>query len=121
MGFNPKQVAERIAKITTAWETIAPGATFAGMTLAQYKNKVKPSLDSRDDMAALEAQSNAKLDDRNDADGVSRDTNELVVNAVRGDPTFGSDHAIIDAMGYTRKSERKSGLTKKKKEATGNS
>jgi hypothetical protein len=39
---------------------------------------------------------------------------ELVVNGVRADPTEGIDSALYEAMGYTRKSERKSGLTRKK-------
>jgi hypothetical protein len=40
---------------------------------------------------------------------------QLVVNGVVGDPTFGPDSALYEAMGYVRKSERKSGLTRKGK------
>jgi hypothetical protein len=36
------------------------------------------------------------------------------VNAVMGDPTEGPDSPLVEAMGYTRKSERKTGLTRKK-------
>jgi hypothetical protein len=43
---------------------------------------------------------------------------ELIVNGVRADPTEGADSALIEAMGYTRKSERKSGLTRKKQGGT---
>lgn len=35
---------------------------------------------------------------------------QLVVNAVRGDPDEGEDGEFYDALGYVRKSERKSGL-----------
>jgi hypothetical protein len=34
---------------------------------------------------------------------------------VRADPTEGLNSALYEAMGYTRKSDRKSGLTTKKK------
>jgi len=40
-----------------------------------------------------------------------------VVNGVLADPTEGPDSSLYEAMGYTRKSERKSGLTRGKKSA----
>jgi hypothetical protein len=43
---------------------------------------------------------------------------ELVVNGVRADPEEGSNGALIEALGYTRTSERKSGLTRKKPPTT---
>ena len=39
---------------------------------------------------------------------------ELVVNGVIGNPDFGPNSAHPEAMGYIRKSDRKSGLTHKK-------
>jgi hypothetical protein len=36
-----------------------------------------------------------------------------VVNAVKGDPKFGDDSDLYDAMGYVRKSARQSGLSRK--------
>ncbi len=38
----------------------------------------------------------------------------LVVNGIIGDPNFGPDSDLYEAMGYVRKSARKSGLTRKK-------
>jgi hypothetical protein len=35
------------------------------------------------------------------------------VNSVRGTPGFGPDSPLYRALGYVRKSERKSGLTRK--------
>ena len=57
----------------------------------------------------------AALDTRDDADGVSADANQAVVKGVVGDPAFGDDSDLYEAMGYVRKSERKSGLSRKKK------
>jgi hypothetical protein len=42
----------------------------------------------------------------------------LVVNSVVGDVDFGPDSSLPEAMGYVRESERKTGLTRKKKTAT---
>ncbi len=36
-------------------------------------------------------------------------------NNVVGDPNFGPDSALYEALGYVRKSDRKSGFTRKKK------
>jgi hypothetical protein len=44
--------------------------------------------------------------------------NQMVVNGVKGDPNYGDDSDLYDAMGYVRKSAKKSGLTKKSKAAS---
>ena len=43
----------------------------------------------------------------------SRSQAQLVVAGVLADPTEGPDSSLYEAMGYTRKSERRSGLTRK--------
>jgi hypothetical protein len=40
------------------------------------------------------------------------------VNGTRADPAEGSNGTLIEAIGYTRSSERKSGLTRKKPPTT---
>jgi hypothetical protein len=42
----------------------------------------------------------------------------LIVSEVLADPTEGPDSALYEAMGYRRRSERKSGLTRKRKPPT---
>jgi hypothetical protein len=83
------------------------------MTLAQFKAKVQPTFDTRAAIATLEAQMTSGLDARDSADTVTLQTNQLVVNAVKGDPAHGEDSDLYEAMGYVRKSARKSGLTRK--------
>jgi hypothetical protein len=43
---------------------------------------------------------------------------QLVVNGVVGDPEEGPDSDLYAAFGYTRTSERKTGLTRKKSTGT---
>ena len=114
MADAPKQLADNTGKITTAWQTLAPNANFAGMTLAQYQAKVKPSVDARNLIASLKDQLISAETARAKADTVTNPTNQLVVNAVKGDPNYGDDSDLYAAMGYVRKSTRASGLSRKK-------
>jgi hypothetical protein len=107
---TPKENIEKITQVINAWETLRPDKSFAGMTLADYKLKTKPSYDTRDKLVALDNQTLAGQDQRDTADLVSIDATQHVVNSVRGDPTEGDDGELYEAMGYVRKSDRSSGL-----------
>jgi hypothetical protein len=113
MPSNPQSIADDTNTIINAWTTLAPAASFGGMTLAQYKTKVQPSFDARTAIDGLNTQLTAATDNRDNADKVTLQTSQLVVNAVKGDPNYGDDSNLYEAMGYVRKSERASGLTKK--------
>jgi len=106
---------EKIASVLKAWKDICPTKSFAGMTLAQFTAKVQPSLDAREQLDTLEDERIAAETDRANADAVSMPQVNLVVNAIKGDPTEGEDGELYAAMGYVRKSDRKSGKTNKSK------
>ena len=112
---QPKSTLEKIMRVINGWETLAPDKTFGGMTLAQAKAAVKSSFDTRDELRALENQVQSKQVERDDADEESLHVIKLVVNGVVGDPDFGPDSPLYEALGYTRESEHKTGLTRKKK------
>jgi len=113
MSIPPKYAEERINNVTFAWEQLAPGESFAGLTLTQFKNKVKPSQDARTLLRTLEGQVATAQSTREDADTESQRVIALVVNAVKGSLDHGEDSALYEAMGYVRKSERKSGLIRR--------
>jgi hypothetical protein len=115
MSQAPSNLEADTTTIITAWSTLAPAASFGGMTLAQFKAKVQPSFDARTALEAIEVQQTSAIDTRNTADVVTSATNQLVVNGVKGDPNYGDDSELYDTMGYVRKSARRSGLTKKNK------
>ena len=50
--------------------------------------------------------------DRDNADVVSEEIANNVVNSVKGDPAFGENSALYASFGYIRKDDRKSGLTR---------
>ena len=114
MAGSPKGTEEKLAKLINAWETLRPAKGFGGMTLAEFKTAVQPSFAKRTAITQLQATLTALLDQRDDADGDSAGAMQLVVNGVKADPAEGEDGELYEAMGYVRKSERKSGLTKKK-------
>jgi hypothetical protein len=112
---QPKNNVEKINRVISGWETLAPGKTFGGMTLTQLKDAVKPSIAVRDELRALENQVHSKQAERDNADSESLRLIQRVINGVIGDPEEGPDSDLYESFGYTRKSERKTGLTRKKK------
>lgn len=110
---TPKKIEEKIKRIVEAWERLASSKKFGAMTLDEFKAAVAPSLNARKLIDQLQTQLAQAINQRDDADDVSLGKIQLVVNGVRADPTEGSDSSLIEAMGYTRESERKSGLTTK--------
>jgi hypothetical protein len=111
---QPKETLERLQRIINGWEALAPEKTFGGMTVTQFKAAVKRSLDTREELRVLESQKQSKQIEREDADAESLRAVQLVVNGVIGDPTEGPESDLYAAFGYTRPSERKTGLTRKK-------
>jgi hypothetical protein len=110
---------DRIQTFLAAWRELAPTATFAGMTLAEFEVAVSAPLTLRTDIVALEKQLEGKRTAKSDADLAANEVLDLVVNSMRGTPGFGQDSALYRACGYVRKSERKSGLTRRGAKTTG--
>ena len=115
MRKAPKDVAAKLTKILNAWKTLQPAMTFGGMTYDQFAAKIQPSFDHRKTIANLQLDLINAQDRRDDADKLSLKAAALVVNSVKGDPAAGDNSALYEAMGYIRKSERKTGLTHKTK------
>ena len=115
MGTTPRSKEQKMDTILNAWETLASAKTFGGLTLPQFQAICAPAKSAREQIDDLEDQLTAALAARDNADAAVFAKVELVVNGVRADPTEGPDSALYEAMGYTRKSDRKSGLTTKKK------
>jgi hypothetical protein len=114
MSDGPAAFEKKIDDAISAWDELAAAKSFGGMTLAQFKTAVKPSQDARDAIDALNTQMIAAVNARDKADEASATALDLVVKGVVGHPTEGEDSDLYEALGYVRKSERKSGLTRKK-------
>jgi hypothetical protein len=112
MPCSPKETEDLINDIVAAWQGVASDAQFGGMTLAQFKTKVKPSLDFRAEIETLESQLKVARQNCNNADDPSNEACLAVVNGVRSHPDYGENRALYKAMGYIPKNERKSGLVR---------
>jgi hypothetical protein len=110
---NPKKNLEQMEKVLNAWRDMAPDATFGGVTLAEFQALVQSSVAARAAVTDAEMKVLQEIIKRDNADAQTLKMRELVVNGVVGDPAFGNDSALYEAMGYIRKSDRKSGLTRK--------
>ena len=100
-------------KMLNAWEEIAPEKSFADTTLDQFRTVVTRTQTARARIADLEDQMLQAINERENADEAFNTKAQQVVNGVLADPTEGPDSALYEGFGYTRKSERKSGLTRK--------
>ena len=119
MAKRPKSTELKMERILNAWETLAPTKTFGGMTLEQMQAVAAPARAAREEIEDLEDRLTEALGRRSGADDVVQEKLQLVVNSVKGDPTEGPDSPLLQAMGYTRESERKSGLTRKRRPSSG--
>ncbi|HEY0377749.1 MAG TPA: hypothetical protein VGC87_12560 [Pyrinomonadaceae bacterium] len=118
MAGSPKDVELKMQRMLNAWETLAPDKSFAGMTLQQFKAAAQPAQAARQRLEELEDQQTQAIAQREAADDALQSKMQQVIAGILADPTEGSDSALYEAMGYTRKSERKTGLTRKRKPPT---
>src|SRR4051812_45652388 len=110
---GPKEIEDRIRRMISAWESLAPTKSFFGMTLDQFKTAMQPSLAARELIKDLENQLTQAQNQRDANDEGALAKMQGVVAGVNADPTEGPDSSLLEAFGYTRKSERKSGLSRK--------
>ena len=111
---SPKDAEEKLNKILNAWKSQAADKSFGGMTVAQFETAIAPSFTTRRNLMEIETRRVNEANARDSADEQSLHKADLVVAGVVGDPNFGPDSSLYELMGYTRKSERRSGLTRKK-------
>jgi hypothetical protein len=86
------------------------------MTHADFVAATADARGARQRIDELNNQLTQAMTDRDTADEAFAAKAQLVVNGVLADPTEGPDSALYEAFGYTRKSERKRGLTRKRTE-----
>ena len=109
-------IGKRFVKMNDAWAEGAPTVEFMGVAqtaLSGKKAVIEAKKQTRSDLAAQLKMIDDEIDDLYaDLD----DTMVNVGNGVRGDKNYGDDSPLYGAMGFKRKSERASGLTRKTKE-----
>lgn len=117
MKESPKSIEGKYDRFAVALKTLAPTKSFAGYTLAEFETQCADSNAPRIALVALEDTKRQLIVDRDNVDQVTMEMCDAIVKAVVADPEFGDDSALYEALGYVRKSMRKSGLTRKTIEA----
>lgn len=110
---NPTRIVSKVEEVATAWERIAPAAEFGGMSLADFRAAVAESFTLRTRSAELEVELSANIARRAAADEATNSKLKLVVNSVKGHPTYGENSDLYRAMGYVTSTDRSTGLTRK--------
>lgn len=116
MANAPKTNEEKMNRMLAAWKTLAPAKQFGGLSAADFEALVNASMDARVEVAAADDARTRAVASREGSDDVTMQKSLQIVAGVVADPTEGDDSALYEAMGYVRKSNRASGLTRKKKE-----
>lgn len=114
MAGSPKDTELKLQRMLNGWETLAPDKSFGGMTLQQFKTAAQPAQAARQRLEELDDQRKQATAQREAADDALQVKMQQVIAGVLADPAEGPDSALYESMGYTRKSERKTGLTRKR-------
>lgn len=116
MADTPKENEIKYSRFLTALKTLAPDKTFGGVKPDEFEAQTEKSDAPRERIAVKYDEIKQDEVERDNEDVMTMKMCEMIKNGVVADPEFGDDSALYEALGYVRKSDRKSGLTRKKKE-----
>ncbi len=112
---NVKKVKEQCAVMNDAWFEGAPAVDFNGITQAQFLADITAAAADDAEIGDLEAELKMKREVRDDKYIALNDKRSKVGLGVAGSAAYGNDSPLYGAMGFVRKSDRASGLTRKTK------
>lgn len=111
-----KRIKEKVLRILNAWLEGAPTVTeFRNTKRADFEARIAEAQALEDKAADLETQLSMTRDQIADIYSRLDDDAVDIRKGVEGHKDFGDDSPLIGSMGFVRKSERKTGLTRKKK------
>ncbi len=98
-----------------AWDEGAPGVKFNGIAQTDFLADIEAAAADDAAIADLESELKMKRDVRDYKYVALNEKRSKVGLGVAGSPDYGNGSPLYGAMGFVRKSEKKSGLTRKKK------
>ena len=116
-NVNVKRVKEQCNVMSDAWTEGAKTVDFNGITRVGFDTDISAAATADDEIDILEAQLKLKREARDDMYAALDEKRSKVGQGVAGNADYGDDSPLYGAMGFVRKSERKSGLTKKTKQS----
>jgi hypothetical protein len=117
MAKYSQESAAHIDGVLSAWEKLRPEKRFYGISLEDFRNTLRPFMNSRTEVADLEKRLQHAMAERDLTHNEALKTMQGVIDGVKGDPEEGSNGALYSAMGYVPKSQRSTGLKRPRKES----
>jgi hypothetical protein len=118
MRINFADVEQKVEQILRGWETTTPEQSFGDMTLEQFKQALQPFFAAKADFATISTQWDSAQQARGDTYPKALELATGIAASVKGHPKFGANSSTYAAMGYTTKSARSSGLTRRREAET---
>jgi hypothetical protein len=97
-------------RVLHAWEDFAHDSEFSGMCLDEFRAEMQQSATAHARVENLRRELRHALVTRNEVDNRCLAIVYRVGYAVSGDPAFGRDSALLEAMGFTRETVRRMGI-----------
>lgn len=110
-----RQPGRKAADIHLAWKELAPAAVFAGKTLEDIESALQALAESNEELKIRDQARSAAIKRRDEKLQALTDLTRTVVKGVQGHPEHGEDSPLYRAMGFVPFSERRSGLTRRRK------
>lgn len=109
-----RTIREKCNIMNDAWSEAAKAIEFNGVTQAVFEAEIEACAVEDRAIGDLEVELKMKRDVRDDKYAALNEKRSKVGQGVAGSADFGDDSPLYGAMGFIRKSERASGLTRKK-------
>jgi hypothetical protein len=110
MPSRNKKIKERVKRMSNAWAQGAANVTFKGITRTGFDADIKATDDEEQAIADMQAQVKIRQAGLDTKYAKLNDDSIKIRDGVEGHEDFGNDHPILEAMGFVRSSQRKSGL-----------
>jgi hypothetical protein len=118
MPATPTKTMEYLNNVLIPWKETAAEDIFSETKVNEYEADVQESVNIRIHIANLEAEVESEKKRRDQIDDRNVKKAQKIVLSVAGHQKHGKDSGLYKAMGFVTTSERKSGLTRKKKKTT---
>jgi hypothetical protein len=113
LRMSPKALLRQARHFLQTWESMRREKEFAGLSLEQFREQIRPALEARYGIAQLACSRHSLLLRRNLADRLLLQTMKRITAAVVGDVEEGDDGEFYGALGFVRRSERKASIRRR--------
>jgi hypothetical protein len=117
-SVDNKRIREQCNVMNDAWFEGAKSTEFNGITQVAFQTEIEAAAADDAAIGDLEAELKLARDVRDDKYKALDQNRSKIGLGVAGNAAYGNDSPLYGAMGFVRKSEKKSGLTRKTKPTT---